>query len=192
MKLRIAFLALLAIGCGALLLFTAGVPSAAAAAHSYGYKLYCASNDFNVHFCSVNPGGAVDLLRQRSEAACIYGRTWGFDERGIWVDRGCRADFAVTFERRAYNPQFRGRVIYCASNDMGFHGCNVNTYYGVRIVRQRSESPCIYGRTWGYDDHGIWVDRGCRADFAIGGRHSWNRGDDRDEDRDYDRDDRPY
>ncbi len=49
--------------------------------------------------------------------------------------------------------------------------CKVNTGQGVRIIRQRSESDCIYNRTWGYDRRGIWVDRGCRADFAIGGRY---------------------
>ena len=59
------------------------------------YKLYCASNDFYRHFCRVDTYGGVEIVRQKSEAPCIYGRTWGFGERGIWVDRGCRADFAV-------------------------------------------------------------------------------------------------
>jgi Protein of unknown function (DUF3011) len=38
----------------------------------------------------------------------------------------------------------------------------------VRLVRQRSDTDCILGRTWGYDPRGIWVDRGCRADFEVG------------------------
>jgi Protein of unknown function (DUF3011) len=46
--------------------------------------------------------------------------------------------------------------------------CNVNTSGGVRLVRQRSDADCIYNRTWGYDRRGIWVDRGCRADFEVG------------------------
>jgi hypothetical protein len=49
--------------------------------------------------------------------------------------------------------------------------CNANTNEGVRIVRQRSESDCIYNRTWGYNRGEIWVDRGCRADIEIGGRY---------------------
>ena len=49
--------------------------------------------------------------------------------------------------------------------------CNANTSQGVRIIRQRSDSDCIYNRTWGYDRSRIWVDRGCRADFEIGGRY---------------------
>ncbi len=41
---------------------------------------------------------------------------------------------------------------------------------GVQMTNQRSGSPCIQGQTWGYDRQGIWVDRGCRADFYLGSR----------------------
>ena len=37
---------------------------------------------------------------------------------------------------------------------------------GVRLVRQTSKSPCVQGRSWGYDRNRIWVDRGCEGDFA--------------------------
>jgi Protein of unknown function (DUF3011) len=48
------------------------------------------------------------------------------------------------------------------------NSCRVNTSGGVRLVRQRGDADCIYNRTWGYDRGGIWVDRGCRADFEVG------------------------
>jgi hypothetical protein len=35
------------------------------------------------------------------------------------------------------------------------------------MVQQLSGSPCQQGSTWGYDNGGIWVDRGCRATFQI-------------------------
>ncbi len=163
-------------------------PSAfAAASHPHGYRLYCASNDFYQHFCPADTDDGVDLIRQRSEAPCVYGRTWGISRGGIWVDRGCRADFAIGFRGRDYARSYRGsRIVYCASNDLGFNDCRVNTDFGVQILRQRSEAPCIYGRTWGYDERGIWVDRGCRADFQLGGRSFRYR------DRDGDFDDRPF
>jgi hypothetical protein len=51
----------------------------------------------------------------------------------------------------------------------------------VRLVQQRSESPCQEGYSWGSDGRGIWVDHGCRADFAIeGGQGGWDRDHDRD------------
>jgi hypothetical protein len=80
------------------------------------------------------------------------------------------------------------------------HGCRVDTHDGVYLVRQRSGSDCIFGRTWGFDREGIWVDRGCRADFEIIDRHDeeWRDWDDRpsrdehhDRDDHRDRDDRP-
>ena len=37
---------------------------------------------------------------------------------------------------------------------------------GVRLVRQVSDSPCVQGRTWGYDRNRIWVRKGCEGDFA--------------------------
>ena len=60
------------------------------------------------------------------------------------------------------------QTIYCASDDMRRKTCPINTQGGARIIRQRSDADCIYGRTWGYDARGIWVDRGCRADFEVG------------------------
>ena len=56
----------------------------------------------------------------------------------------------------------------CASNDGRYRYCRVDTQNYVRLVRQNSGSPCVYGRTWGYDWRGIWVDRGCRATFDYG------------------------
>ena len=57
--------------------------------------VYCESGDMKRHWCSEGIGRNVRLLRQRSEARCVQGRTWGVDRSGIWVDRGCRADFEV-------------------------------------------------------------------------------------------------
>lgn len=65
----------------------------------------------------------------------------------------------------------RGHRITCASDDGHRHFCRIRTHGDVRLVNQRSGSPCIEGRTWGYTRQGIWVDRGCRADFAVRRRH---------------------
>jgi hypothetical protein len=57
--------------------------------------VYCESGDMKRHWCSEGIGRRVNLIRQRSEVRCVQGRTWGVDRSGIWVDRGCRADFEV-------------------------------------------------------------------------------------------------
>ncbi len=62
-----------------------------------------------------------------------------------------------------------GRTFRCESRDGRMRRCSVDTRYGVRINRQLSDSPCIQGRSWGYDRSGVWVSNGCRAEFVAGG-----------------------
>ena len=79
----------------------------------YGRQsIYCASDDGRRRTCPVNTGGVVRLVNQRSGSACVQGRTWGFNRNGIWVDRGCRADFEVG-RGRGDGPNGRG-------NDSGY------------------------------------------------------------------------
>ena len=60
----------------------------------YAQTVYCESGDNRRHWCSEGINARVRLIRQR-KGRCIEGRTWGVDRAGIWVDRGCRADFEV-------------------------------------------------------------------------------------------------
>jgi len=64
------------------------------------------------------------------------------------------------------------QTLTCSSDDMGRHFCRANTANGVQMIHQRSGSPCTQGYSWGYDNGGIWVDHGCRADFSLGGGSS--------------------
>lgn len=58
-------------------------------------NITCSSDNGKRNFCPVDTRGGVRLVRQRSDARCTQNYSWGYDRRGIWVDRGCRADFAV-------------------------------------------------------------------------------------------------
>jgi hypothetical protein len=141
------------------------VPRSAAQAFS------CSSDDGKRHYCSANAPGRVRLVQQRSESACREGYSWGTDNRGVWVDHGCRADFAVEEGRDHHDNYYRGgsgQVVSCSSDDMHRHYCTADTRGGVRLVKQNSDSRCEQGRSWGYDNRGIWVDHGCRADFQVG------------------------
>ncbi len=140
-----------------------------------GPRLTCASDDGNRHYCPADTRYGVRIVNQRSNAPCRQGYSWGFDRRGIWVDRGCRADFIVRVMAYGPGPGYPpgpggpppAGVITCSSDNGGRNYCSVPTGRGVRLVRQRSDAPCRQGYSWGYDRGGIWVDRGCRADFAI-------------------------
>jgi len=156
------------------LLLTAFAPGPAIdgpAAPQIAPPTYCASDDWKRHYCPMNTGYGVQLYRQRSDAACLFASTWGYDRRSVWVDRGCRAEFVPGYSGGGGGtwPGWGNNYnVYCASDDGRRNRCPVDTSRGARLVRQRSGSPCNYGSSWGYDRHGIWVDRGCRADFEIG------------------------
>ena len=60
-------------------------------------------------------------------------------------------------------------TVRCESNDHRTRVCRVDTTGGVRLVDQDSRSPCVLGRTWGYDRSRIWVSQGCRGKFEVGG-----------------------
>lgn len=152
----------------------------AAPAANAQQSLTCSSDNGKRNYCRADTRGGVRMVRQRSGSACVQGSTWGFDRGGVWVDRGCRADFVITGYRPGGPgplpgpyPQRPGagwnnaRTVTCASEDFKRHYCNVDTRGGVRLARQRSGSVCRQGYSWGFDRRGIWVDRGCRADFLV-------------------------
>ena len=50
-----------------------------------------------------------------------------------------------------------GQRVKCESQGGSFKICDVATYGYVRLVQQISQSPCVAGRTWGYQANQIWV-----------------------------------
>lgn len=60
------------------------------------------------------------------------------------------------------------RTVTCESRNYRYRYCRVDTDNRVRLERQRSSTRCLQGENWGYDARGVWVDRGCAADFRVG------------------------
>lgn len=139
-----------------------------------GRSVTCASDDGKRHLCRVTTQYGVRMTNQRSGSPCTQGQTWGYNRDGIWVDRGCRADFWLGGGYHGGGHQGggggypNGQQITCSSNDGKRNFCNADTSRGVRMINQRSGSPCVQSQTWGFNQKGIWVDRGCRADFQLG------------------------
>jgi hypothetical protein len=140
-------------------------PSHASAQPGYGggSRITCSSNDGRRNWCDIGRARDAQLVRQISGSACIRDNTWGVDRRGLWVDNGCRAEFVVG---RAGPPQ---RTVNCSSNDGRRNWCDIGGARDAQLIRQISGSACIRDNTWGVDRRGLWVDNGCRADFAVGG-----------------------
>ena len=55
----------------------------------------------------------------------------------------------------------------CASEPGERQHCPGNTAAGVLLARSLGEAPCLLGKSWGYDDSGVWVSDGCVAEFIL-------------------------
>ena len=58
-------------------------------------RVTCSSAPGSREHCAANTSSGVVLARSTGEAACLLGKTWGYDETGVWVSDGCSAEFVV-------------------------------------------------------------------------------------------------
>jgi hypothetical protein len=106
-------------------------------------------------------------------AGCVadpyYNRHYGggYDDR-YDDDRGYHDD-----DRRDHHHDDRDRdrdrpTIVCASKDGRPSRCHTDfPIQSAELDKRYSGSPCEYGRSWGFDNNEVWVDRGCRARFRL-------------------------
>jgi hypothetical protein len=151
--------------------------------HGHSRSVRCESTNGRRAFCRVNAQGEVRIARQISHTACIEDRTWGSNDRGIWVSNGCRADFVIRSGRdyrhgdggyggNGYNNgngdsryvNSSGQVVQCDSTGDGRTYCHTETNHRYMLDRSRS-GDCVEGQTWGTDSRGLWVSGDCRGDF---------------------------
>lgn len=97
-------------------------------------EIHCASTRNGYQHCPAETRGRVELLRQTSRAPCIEGQTWGYDRRGVWVDRGCAAHFKVGRPDRSREAVAAvaaiavvGAIIASNQNDHGASGPRVGS-----------------------------------------------------------------
>lgn len=62
----------------------------------------------------------------------------------------------------------RAPLVVCQSEVGKREHCKADTSAGVLLSRSTGNVACLLGKTWGYDDTGIWVSDGCSATFAVG------------------------
>jgi Protein of unknown function (DUF3011) len=149
----------------------------------------CASGGYNYNMCQVDTGrgSRVMLLRQISNTRCVEGSNWGWNRAGIWVNGGCEGIFRVQRRWAGGPPPGPGPGpgpggpwqpgtgwdasinVRCASGGYNYNMCQVDTGRGSRVYvsRQISKTPCVEGRTWGWNRAGVWVDGGCEAIFTV-------------------------
>ena len=149
----------------------------------------CSSQDGRRNECSADlKGYTLRDVDQESRTDCVVGRNWGYSRKGVWVDEGCRGTFHFTNARGGNHPRSYGwrdegrrmddeKRVKCESHDNRRNTCDADLRgYRIEDVREISRADCDIGRNFGYDDRGVWVDEGCRAEFlftrAWGGRRN--------------------
>jgi len=126
----------------------------------------CESRRGRVESCPVILRGApVRLLRELALAPCRYGESWELGRNEIRVSRGCKGEFEIGDPETGFPPG--PRLLECASRDHRRRSCGTTVERGVELVRQLSSAACVEGVSWGWDAGRVWVDEGCRAEFAV-------------------------
>ena len=164
---------------GGLVVLIAGCLGAGAAR---GQTVHCASTDGAKKYCDADTAHGVKLVKQIGASECKQGESWGYDVKGIWVDHGCDAEFSVGGEATGASASSSGagagsagkssalppgtKTLTCSSDGAKIY-CDASTGRGVRLVKQTSKAACKQDDSWGYDGLGIWVDKGCGAEFAL-------------------------
>jgi Protein of unknown function (DUF3011) len=67
----------------------------------------CQSTGHDRRQCDADTSAGIALVRSFGEAACLLGKTWGYDATGIWVVDGCSGEFVVgqtTGQQRKAKP----------------------------------------------------------------------------------------
>ncbi len=108
----------------------------------------CASAPDERSHCLADTSAGVLLVRTTGETACLLGRTWGYDDTGVWVADGCSGEFLVAAAASARTPP-----------DTETEGRD----------EERAEAPEDRRETWGYFDpgQGFLVGRGEHGELAI-------------------------
>lgn len=142
----------------------------------YAGTIRCESRRNRTQRCNVRTDDRVELSRVIG-GRCSKGRDWGFTSSQIWVSGGCRAEFRYGYAGGT-SPGQPGNnyvgTIRCESRGNRYEQCNVRTDNRVELVR-RLGGRCNDGRQWGYTANYIWVNDGCRAEFAYGYRDTMPR-----------------
>ena len=129
----------------------------------------CESQDNRERTCNTGWRNAT-LVRQISGSACVEGQTWGARNGSVWVNRGCRGEFA---EARGNSGGGWGGgdsnySVTCSSNNNRQQTCAWDARQGrPALIQQLSGTACVEGRSWGYSNGSLWVNGGCRARFGV-------------------------
>jgi hypothetical protein len=134
--------------------------------------LTCESRTGGRQECPIAQNGPIKLTRQLSQSPCRLNDTYGTGAGYVWVDKGCRGEFRVLGAGPGTGAGAGGgfsrtvRVV-CESQKQERTECKVAGATSVKLVQQRSLTPCSQNRSFGVGFGHIWVSNGCRGEFDV-------------------------
>ena len=130
-----------------------------------GQVVRCDSRSQRRTYCG-DGYGQYEMIGYRN-GNCVQGRTYGQDQRGLWVSGNCSAQFRLRHDgnRGRYGDRDDyAQTVRCISNSSGRTYCGDA---GARYtLRDTSNRYCVEGRTYGTDQRGLWVSNPCQAEFV--------------------------
>ena len=133
------------------------------------YLISCAAGT-ETEYCVQAPQVSAELVRKTGDARCVEGKSWDVDERGLWLAKGCEADFLVRQRTvTSQNALATRRLIECSSHAGQRNFCAADVRGGAELRAVLSHTPCQAGESWGSNDGGVWVDHGCHGLFEVTG-----------------------
>lgn len=128
----------------------------------------CESLNGSFNQCRKPSSSPAFLVRNLSNARCTENLNWGQSVNAVWVNGGCRGEFAVRSNGSNGTGNSWAYSVTCASNNGRYTTCAWDRNRGRPVLIQRlSSARCDEGRDWGYDfNRGLWVSNGCRARFG--------------------------
>lgn len=131
------------------------------------FEFNCASVEGKYRECQLPVDGRARLIKQKSDAPCIQGQTWGQRGDRVWVNNGCRARFEVSVGGGGSGGSGTGQYVDCRSDQQRYRECTVARGYVGRLINDDSGGKCRNAGAWGTRDGLVWVNYGCKGRFEL-------------------------
>jgi hypothetical protein len=111
-------------------------------------------------FCRLEDRGIVRHRRQHAMRLTVL-------TAGLWF---LVPGLAIAQEPKppAHPVAQAGATVTCASKEGEHKVCLADTSAGVALKQSTGASECVLGKTWGFDEAGVWVAEGCSGVFQLG------------------------
>jgi hypothetical protein len=110
----------------------------------------CESRGTSQEQCPIPSNARVELARPLSPVACREGYNWGVGTSFIWVNRGCRAEFAVTttgYEQDQGNASANRNQLRACRSEADRRLANY-TYDQISVEPDSRQGSVAYVRWW--------------------------------------------